>query len=82
MPRRRPRDVELLVEASNVIVTDFLKREFWRLKQLAKEELGECPVCQDELSCAKCTLLQSCGHCICATCWMRLAEPRCPVCRH
>lgn len=78
MPRRQ---VQLLVEASNTIVSEYLKRELWRLKTIANESLGECPICQEEFNCVKCTLLQSCGHLVCATCWMKLAETRCPVCR-
>ena len=81
MPRRRPREVELLLECHNQPVSDYLKKEVYRLKALAKEPLGECPVCQEELVCQKCTLLQACGHFVCATCYMRLVEHRCPVCR-
>ena len=81
MPRRR--EVQLLLEVEhNSPVSDHLKKEYWRLKALAKEALGECPVCTDAFECQKCTLLLSCGHQICVSCYLRLREPlRCPLCR-
>ena len=79
MPRR---EVQLLFEVQNAPVSEHLKQEFWRLKQLVKEDLGECPVCTEALDCQKCTLLLSCSHLICAQCWMKLRNPvKCPVCR-
>ena len=53
-----------------------------RMKEALKESLGECPVCTDPFECRKCTLLLSCSHLICATCFVKLREPyRCPICR-
>jgi hypothetical protein len=81
MPRR-PREVQLLIESSNHPVSEHLKKEFWRMKEELNESLGECPVCTDPFKCRKCTLLLSCSHLICATCYVKLREPhRCPVCR-
>ena len=81
MPRHPQREVHLLFECDNQPVSEYLKKELWRLKLLANEDIGECPVCTEPLTCQKCTLLLSCGHLICVTCWMKLAEPKCPVCR-
>ena len=81
MPRR-PREVQLLIESSNHPVSEHLKKEFWRMKEELNESLGECPVCTDPFKCQKCTLLLSCSHLICATCYVKLREPyRCPICR-
>ena len=81
MPRR-PREVQLLIESSNHPVSEHLKKEFWRMKEELNESLGECPVCTDPLKCRKYTLLLSCSHLMCATCYVKLREPqRCPVCR-
>ena len=81
MPRR-PREVQLLIESSNHPVSEHLKKEFWRMKEELNEGLGECPVCTDPFKCQKCTLLLSCSHLICATCYVKLREPyRCPICR-
>jgi len=81
MPRR-PREVQLLIESSNHPVSEHLKKEFWRMKEALNESLGECPVCTDPFECRKCTLLLSCSHLICATCFVKLREPhRCPICR-
>ena len=81
MPRR-PREVQLLIESSNHPVSEHLKKEFWRMKEELNESLGECPVCTDPFECRKCTLLLSCSHLICATCFVKLREPyRCPICR-
>ena len=81
MPRR-PREVQLLIESSNHPVSEHLKKEFWRMKEELNESLGECPVCTDPFKCRKCTLLLSCSHLICATCYVKLREPyRCPICR-
>lgn len=82
MPRtRRPREVDVLIEATNTIVSDHLKNELWRLKLATNESIGECPVCMEELLCRKCSLLQACGHFLCASCFIKMVETRCPVCR-
>ena len=80
MPRAS-RDVKLLVETSNNPVTDHLRNEWFRMKQALKEDLGECPVCMEAFNCRKCTLLLSCGHCVCATCFLKLRSACCPICR-
>ena len=42
MPRRP--QVHLLFECDNQPVSEYLKKELWRLKLLANEDVGECPV--------------------------------------
>ena len=83
MPRaRRSQEVSVYFEVDNQPVSDHLRNEDWRLKSGCKESMGECPVCTDELLCKKCTLLLSCGHCVCASCWVKMvADQRCPICR-
>jgi hypothetical protein len=68
-------------EVENQPVGDHLRNEMWRLKTALKEPMGECPICTDELDCKKCTLLLLCGHCVCAGCWVKMSDQRCPICR-
>ena len=76
------RRVKLAFEVNNQPVSDHLTNEFWRLKKLANEKLDPCPVClEDCFGCRKCTLLLVCGHCLCASCYIKLAEKTCPICR-
>ena len=81
MPRRSGRNVQLLIESTNAPVSDHLRDEYWRLKKAAKEEIDDCPVCLDACTCRKCMLLMSCGHSVCASCYLKMQDPRCAVCR-
>ena len=68
-------------EVENLPVGNHLRNEVWRLKAALKESMGECPICTDDLLCKRCTLLLSCGHCVCAGCWVKMTDQRCPICR-
>lgn len=58
--------------------TDFMRQEYIRLKELARE-LAECPVCLEELT-TETTKVGFCGHLVCTICRPRITD--CPVCRN
>jgi len=92
MPRR-PRNVEAEVEEidfsalidvvipRNKPVSTTLAKQFFSMAKQIEFKLECCPVCLDELCCVNCFTLLPCSHYLCAPCYLRLPEQKCPVCR-
>lgn len=95
MPRgRQPRqfreeDISLIIQdieedltpRTNVPVSTALAKQFYAFAKKAKHKLEHCPICLDELCCPNCFTLLPCGHYLCAPCYLRMTNKRCPVCR-
>ena len=90
MPARRTRN-QIELEAldfeidisypKNLPVSTVLAKKFYEMAKQIEFKLEACPVCLDDLSCINCFTLLPCSHYLCAPCYLRLPEKKCPVCR-
>ena len=77
-------DIGQLIDVTvpaNKPVSVALAKQFYKMAKQIEYKLENCPVCLDELCCSNCFTLLPCSHYLCAPCYMRLVEKRCPVCR-
>lgn len=86
MPRRNPprgtggTGGGIECECSPVVSDHLTKQHYEMCVELRKQV--ECPVCMDDLlRCKHCYLLLRCGHAMHVTCYVRMLNDRCPVCR-
>lgn len=73
---------------NNIMISKILANIRAQL-ELLSNDLGECPICLDELT-VESALTLSCCHRVCRTCWQHWkqlkvsvgAQPFCPLCKH
>lgn len=65
-------------ETPNQPVSEFLAKEFMRLKGIANENM-ECSICLDTICCQRCCVVLQCGHYGHFMCLQKLSI--CPLCR-
>ena len=65
-------------ETPNQPVSEYLSKEFMRLKGLAGENM-DCSICLDPICCQRCICLLLCGHSFHYMCIQK--QSICPVCR-
>ena len=65
-------------ETPNQPVSEFLAKEFIRLKKIANEPM-DCPICLDAICCDRCVCVLLCGHYGHYMCLQK--QSICPLCR-
>ena len=65
-------------ETPNQPVSEYLTKEFVRLKKLANEQM-DCSICLDSICCPRCCVVLQCGHYGHFMCLQKLSI--CPLCR-
>ena len=78
MPPRKLSD-----DPRTIIVSTYLRDQFWHMRRRLGMDDMACCVCEDALDCRKCFCLTTCGHTLCVSCLYQLPAPvRCPLCRY
>lgn len=65
-------------ETFNQPVSEFLSKEFVRLKKIANEPM-DCSICLDSICCERCVIVLICGHYGHFMCLQK--QSICPLCR-
>ena len=77
-------DLDMLIDVQypkNLPVSVTLAKQFFNMAKQIEHKLEHCPICLDELCCPNCFTLLPCSHYLCAPCYMRMTDKKCPVCR-
>ena len=88
MPPRRARNSAsnlseeqiLLVERTQLLVAPHLNDMFFQMGTQLNEKY-ECPICLELICCKHSFCLLTCGHYLHSSCYSRMIEPKCPICR-
>ena len=74
-------DVVPKVVPTNLPVSVILAKQYFKMAKQIEYKLEHCPICLDELNCPNCFTLLPCSHYLCAPCYMRMQDKKCPICR-